>query len=181
MDSKVVQEEREIESSPGTVKKRLRLGMVFTLVIFWTILSGTLHWHHLLLGILSSLMIVLFWGDFLFKQREGLPLNFRRVVLFVHYLIFFLVEVVKANIDVAKIVLNPKLPITPLFIRFRPELNRTLSKVILANSITLTPGTLSVYLYQDEIIVHALTREAAEDVHQCIMKTSLQRIEEEGP
>lgn len=159
---------------------RLRPGMVITLILFWTILSGTIHWQHLLLGFLSAIFITFFWGDFLLDEQEGLPLNGKRLYLFSIYLKDLLVEIVKANIEVVKIVLDPKLPISPCFIRYKIYLNCTLSQVLLANSITLTPGTLSTYLQGDEIIVHALNREGAESVADWRMQEELQRIEEAG-
>lgn len=159
---------------------RLRPGMVITLILFWTILSGTINWQHFLLGFLFSIFITFFWGDFLLDEREGLPLNWRRLYLFTLYLKNLVVEIIKANIEVVKIVLDPKLPISPCFVRYKISLQCTLSQVLLANSITLTPGTLSTYLQGEEIVVHALTRDGAEAVADWRMQAALQEIEEAG-
>ena len=70
-----------------------------------------------------------------------------------------------ANIDVSRRILDPKLPIRPNFIRVKASQQGDLGRVIYANSITLTPGTVSVDMEADEITVHALSYEgAAEDM-----------------
>lgn len=176
--------EQEISSqtsvSTQSILQRIRPGMVLTLVLFWTILSGTINWQHLLTGLLASLFITFFWGDYLLDEREGLPLTMRRISLIFIYVKDLIIEIIKANIEVVKIVLDPKLPISPCFVRYKISLNKTLSQVILANSITLTPGTLSTFLQGDEIIVHALTRDGAETIVDWRMHEELQKMEEAG-
>lgn len=157
---------------------RLRPGMVITLIIFWTILSGTVNWQHFLLGSIFSIFITFFWGDFLLDARDSFPVNRKSLPLLLIYMKDLMIEIVKANVEVVKIVLDPKLPISPCFVRYKICLHKTLSQVLLANSITLTPGTLSTYLEGDEIIVHALTREGAEAVADWRLQKELQEIEE---
>ena len=78
-----------------------------------------------------------------------------QIVLFiVLYIPVFLYELVKSNIDVLFRVLNPKLPINPGFVKVKSEVKGNLGKLILANSITLTPGTISVDADDDGIFVH---------------------------
>lgn len=166
--------------SPRKILFRARPGMVITMFLFWTILSGTINWQHMLLGLLFSLFICFFWGDFLLDEKEGLPLNRRRLYLFLIYFKDLILEILKANIEVVKIVLDPKLPISPCFVRYKIHLHKTLSQVILANSITLTPGTLSTFLSGKEIVVHALTREGADAVADWKIHDELKMIEEAG-
>ena len=68
-------------------------------------------------------------------------------------------EIFKANIDVSKVILSPKMSLTPRLVRVPLSQSNELATVIYANSITLTPGTVSVDIEGDEIIVHALTQE----------------------
>lgn len=70
------------------------------------------------------------------------------------YLPLFIWKLILANIALAKIVLNPKLPINPGFVRIKTGLSGDVSRLILANSITLTPGTLSVDVEEDELLIH---------------------------
>lgn len=82
-----------------------------------------------------------------------------------------------ANIDVARRILNPKLPIAPMMIRVKASQKGDLARVIFANSITLTPGTVSVDMQGDEIAVHALTPEAAEFDETGEMDRRVSRLE----
>jgi multicomponent Na+:H+ antiporter subunit E len=80
-------------------------------------------------------------------------------------------------VDVARRILDPKLPISPRLIKVKATQKRDLGRVIYANSITLTPGTVSVKMDGDEITVHALTREAAEGVETGAMDAKVTRLE----
>jgi multicomponent Na+:H+ antiporter subunit E len=93
-------------------------------------------------------------------DEEGSPLAWfhQRTVVYIPWL---LLEIVKANVDVSKRILNPSLPIQRRLIRARSTQKTAVGRVVLANSITLTPGTVSVIVNDDEIIVHALCDDAA--------------------
>ena len=86
-------------------------------------------------------------------------------------------EIAKANIDVARRILDPRLPIAPRMIRVKAGQKEDLGRVIYANCITLTPGTVSVNVEGDEITVHALTREAADAVRSGVMDRKVTRFE----
>jgi multicomponent Na+:H+ antiporter subunit E len=73
-------------------------------------------------------------------------------------------QIVLANLDVTRRILDPKLPISPTMIEFHPTQHTDLGRVIHANSITLTPGTITTSLSGDTLGVHALTQEAADAV-----------------
>ena len=72
----------------------------------------------------------------------------------IQYLIVFLIALVQSNLDVAKRVLTPSLPINPGIVKFKTKLKTDYSKMILANSITLTPGTLSIDIVDDTFYIH---------------------------
>ena len=95
-------------------------------------------------------------------DHEGHPIHLTwRALLYWPWLV---VEIVKANWDVARRVLSPSLPVTPTMIRVKASQTSDLGQVIYANSITLTPGTISVDVANGEILVHALSREGAEEL-----------------
>lgn len=81
----------------------------------------------------------------------------------ISYVVWLGKEIVEANIEVTKLILRPKLSIRPRMIRVRASQSTELGRVILANSITLTPGTVSVDMQGDRIWVHALSFEGAEE------------------
>ena len=72
----------------------------------------------------------------------------------IYYLIIFIRELIKSNISVAWIVLTPSLPINPGIVKFKSKLKTDYAKMILANSITLTPGTLSIDIIDDTFYIH---------------------------
>jgi multicomponent Na+:H+ antiporter subunit E len=95
-------------------------------------------------------------------DEEGAPaqLGFRPFTRYAPYLIR---EIVKSNLDVTKIILARKMPLSRTMIEVHPHQKSELGRVILANSITLTPGTVSVNMGDDAILVHALSFDGAEE------------------
>jgi len=93
------------------------------------------------------------------------------------YVPWLLWEIVKANIAVAKIVINPKLPISPRLIRVKASQKTELAQVIYANSITLTPGTVTMDIRDGMVLVHALTRASAEGVLSGVMDRKVAALE----
>lgn len=148
------------------------------LFVFWILITGRLHWQHLLIGALCAYGITVFNRDLLLNPEER-PLYLKSTLgKWFSYFFILVVAIFKANWDVAKIVLNPRLDISPGFVRYRTKVKKPLNRVILANSITLTPGTLSVEVEEDVYVVHAITRASAEDVATWDMMDRLVEIEE---
>ncbi|MDA0276206.1 MAG: Na+/H+ antiporter subunit E, partial [Proteobacteria bacterium] len=90
-------------------------------------------------------------------------------------------EIFKSAIDVSRVILDPALPATPTVVRFRPRQKTVVGLVTHANSITLTPGTLSVVVGGDEFMVHAFTREGAAAVVESDMDRRVERFEGGAP
>jgi multicomponent Na+:H+ antiporter subunit E len=133
-----------------------------SLVLFgvWLLWSG--HGEPLLitLGAVSTALVVIISVRMRLVDKEGMPssLPFRAW----RFLPWMFWEIAKANVDVARRILHPRLPIHPTLIRVKTSQRHEAGRVIYANCITLTPGTVSVDVEGDEIVVHALTRAAAE-------------------
>jgi multicomponent Na+:H+ antiporter subunit E len=123
----------------------------------WLLLSG--HYAPLLLGIgaLSVALVLLVANRMQVRDIDVL----RYVVRGWGYWYWLTVEVVKSNLDVARCVLAGESAISPRLVRLKASQKTDLGKVTYANSITLTPGTVTVDVSGDELLVHALTREAA--------------------
>ncbi|MFQ5994376.1 MAG: Na+/H+ antiporter subunit E [Acidiferrobacterales bacterium] len=136
------------------------LSLAFVSYGLWLLLSG--HYAALLLGLgLISVGLVVFIAVRMdVVDREGHPIHLGpRAFLYWPWLAW---EIVKANIDVTWRILHPRMPIRPSMIRVKAHQKSELGKVIYANSITLTPGTISTDVTGDVIEVHALTQEAAD-------------------
>lgn len=130
------------------------------LYAFWLLLSGYFTSFLMIAGGASALAVVLFARRMAVVDREGHPAHLGIPAL-ISYWPWLIKEIVKSAWDVSKRILDPMLPISPTLTRFVPTQSSDLGLVIHANSITLTPGTISVEVAPGEFLVHALTREGA--------------------
>ena len=149
--------------------------VTFTLWLLW---SGHYTLDHplvLAMGVLSCAFVVYLAGRLSIVDEEGHPVHL--VWHLALYLPWLLWAIIKANIDVTKRILNPRLPIAPRIVRVNGTQKTDLCRVIFANSITLTPGTVSLDLDEEDIVVHALTEEAADDVQSGDMDRRVTALE----
>jgi len=114
------------------------------------------------LGVLSCATVVWITIRMDVADQEGHPIHLTWRALW--YWTWLGFEIIKANIDVIKRVLSPSLPISPTMLRVKASQKSDLGQVIYANSITLTPGTISIDVANNEILVHALSKDGAEDL-----------------
>jgi multicomponent Na+:H+ antiporter subunit E len=141
-----------------------KVATFFVMLTFWVIMSGMFDGFHLPLGVFSCLLVAHFSHKLLFY---GEPASWvRGLVGLVLYLPWLFWEIFLANLQVAYIVLHPRMKdlLDPQLVRFKTSLKRPISRVTLANSITLTPGTITVNIEDDEFLVYALTQGAAESL-----------------
>lgn len=130
---------------------------------FWFMLSGHTEALLIVLGLLSTFLSVYLSKRMNIIDRESYPLHLSLRLL--RYYAYLGKEIIKANIDVIKRILTPGQSISPQIITLPASKRSDLGKVIYANSITLTPGTVTLELSGDEIKVHALSKEGAEKMH----------------
>jgi len=138
------------------------LSVIATLFLFWVVLSGYFTPFLLAVGLASAVAVLWFAHRMDVIDHEGHPMHLSRSAVL--YWPWLLKEIVKSAWDVSKIIVNPSLPISPTLIRVKTSQKSQVGQVVYANSITLTPGTISVDIKGDEILVHALTREGAAGV-----------------
>jgi multicomponent Na+:H+ antiporter subunit E len=139
----------------------LRLVSAFVaLYLFWLVLSGYFTPFLMLAGAGCAIAVVWFARRMDVIDAEGHPVQLGwRIVA---YWAWLSKEIVKSAWDVSRIIVNPRLPISPTLVSFKPSQKTTVGLVIHANSITLTPGTITIDAGKDEFLVHALTRSGAE-------------------
>jgi multicomponent Na+:H+ antiporter subunit E len=130
------------------------------LYLFWLLLSGFFTAFLMSAGIGSALAVVWFARRMHVVDAEGFPVHMGLTVVL--YWPWLIKEIVKSCWDVTKIILHPALPISPTLVRFRPSQTTAVGLVVHANSITLTPGTITIEAGPDEFFVHGLTQGAAE-------------------
>ena len=133
------------------------------LFLFWIFLSG--HLEPLLLGLgMASVALTVFLSRRMnVIDHESYPLHLS--LKFPGFFVYIFREIVKANIDVVTRILSwRKAPISPQMIEIPQSQETDLGAVIYANSITLTPGTVTIKLSKDNLTVHALSKEAASEL-----------------
>ena len=151
-------------------------GFFAVLAALWLMLSGVFEPLLLSLGLLSCLFVLFIAHRMDVIDHEGRVIHLGFVHL-IFYWLWLVGEIVKASIDVTRRVLDPALPIRPTVIRLKATQPSEMGLVIYANSITLTPGTVSIDVTAGEIKVHALTAEAAADLEKGEMDRRITRLE----
>ena len=149
--------------------------LVAALFAFWLLLSGMFTPFLLAAGLGASVAVAAFARRMEVTDREGHPIHLAAAAL--SYWPWLLKEIVLSGWQVTKIILHPRLPVSPALVRFRPSQQTTVGLVTHANSITLTPGTITVEAGHDEFLVHALTREGAQALPGSEMDRRVRRLE----
>ncbi|MBW2485367.1 MAG: Na+/H+ antiporter subunit E [Deltaproteobacteria bacterium] len=138
---------------------------IYTFLImmgFWVLLSGKFDLFHLTLGVLSSALVSYLSADILMHdtgKKDRLAIAFR----FLAYIPWLLYQIVLSTIHVSFLALHPRMldNIDPTIVTFKSRLQSNVARVALANSITLTPGTITIRVEGDIFYVHAISRKAA--------------------
>ena len=134
------------------MKSRIVLFLVAFLV--WSFLNWVPDWQHLLVGVFIAWFIAFMTGDLFITRPHVLKRPSRYWYFLTNYIPVFLWECVKANVDVAYRVIHPQLPIKPGIVKVKTSLKTDTALTFLANSITLTPGTLSVDIDRDNGVLY---------------------------
>jgi len=151
---------------------------IFSLLLaFWLLISASVHWQHILVGVIFCFILTVFWSNLSIAENIKTGFRLKQLFMLLKYFFFLGIDIVIANISVAMIVLNPKMPISPGIVIMRCDLERSLSRVLYVNSITLTPGTITVELEDNLLIVHALTKDVAHDVEDWALYRRLLEVE----
>jgi len=126
--------------------------LVLSLLV-WLALTSSFALGELLAGAAICLVLSLVLQSY--YLRLGLPpLGLKRLLFFAVYVVVLLWQVVKANLDVAYRVIHPRMPINPGIVVIRTRLRSDIAKLVLANSITLTPGTFTLDIIGDKLLIH---------------------------
>jgi len=140
-------------AASGPLRKRFLLFVV--LILFWVILTASLALHEMVMGAVCSALAAAVTVGLLGRALDPriTPAVLARLPLFMIRLVW---EIIKANLDVARIILDPRLPIDPRIVEYRTYLPDDLPRTVFSDSITLTPGTVTVELRGDVLNVHCL-------------------------
>jgi multicomponent Na+:H+ antiporter subunit E len=171
-----------LESLPSFTGADIQRFVILAAILFafWLILSGRFDIGHVTAGLFCACLITLLTTRWLGQPPASLEA--RPSVDGISWVSFFLylpwlgVQIVLANLHVARVVLSPNLPVNPSLVRTPVNKSNTYARLLLANSITLTPGTVSLDLTEKEIVVHALTSTTAASIQTGEMHRRVERI-----
>jgi multicomponent Na+:H+ antiporter subunit E len=121
----------------------------------WLLLTGSFDAQEIIAGAVVSVLVTILFGA-RFTIFTGFRFSWLAPLYILSYLASFLVALVRANFDLARRVLAPSLPIRPAMVEVTTNLKSPLGKMLLANTITLTPGTLTVDVIGDRLLVHCV-------------------------
>ena len=151
--------------------------MLVALFLFWVILNGQINVEIVCFGIVITAAVFLFCSKFLdysIKKEIGFYRLFPYIVTYCLVLIW---EIVKANVDAIRLALSYRYEVDPVIVKFKTDLTTDAAKVILANSITLTPGTITIAVEGDEFTVHALDRDLVQGIDESVFVKRLRKME----
>jgi len=151
--------------------------MYIIFFLIWVIFNGQFTLEIAAFGLVIAGAMYWFVCKFLdYKPKNDLILC-KRFFMILHYVFVLLVEILKANGAVFKMIYSAKYTLEPAVVHFSVPLHSTFARVLLANSITLTPGTITVNLKDNEYTVHCLDKELAQGIDSSIFVELLSKIE----
>ncbi len=151
--------------------------MYLLLLLLWILLNGKFTLEILLFGVVITAAIYWFMCRFLEYDPRGDRTLAKNILPTLHYIGVLFGEIVKSSLAVLHFVLSPRIQIEPQIVVFTVPLKTDFLKTILANSITLTPGTITLQIDGDAFYVHALDYTLAEGINQSVFLKILQGIE----
>ena len=152
--------------------------MYLLLFFFWIILNGRLTVEIVVLVLMFAAIVYAFVLKFMGLTWEREKSFWKHFLWGVQYIAILLKEIAVANLVVLKIVLSPKKKVHPVIVSFDAPLKNHILQAILADSITLTPGTITVRLYEEKFEVHCLDESMAEGINDSIFVKMLRKWEE---
>jgi len=129
------------------------LWLFFFLVTLWLLLTSTFNYQEFWVGIVISFIIAIVTHESYIRLGFP-PITLKRFGFFILYIFILFWEIIKANFDVASRIIRPSLPINPGVVIIKTQLKSDIAKTILANSITLTPGTFTLDIEEDRLLIH---------------------------
>ncbi len=165
-------------------KTKSRIIVFFFALLVWFALTDIKNYQEVLIGVAISLLVTFLAGQFLVTTEKSQH-PAKRFLHFLFYIVKFFWEMVKANLEVAYLVIHPMLPIKPGIVKIKTKLTKDSAITVLANSITLTPGTLTIDVNESkkELYIHWInvkstdTQEATKHIGDKFEKTLMEVFE----
>lgn len=151
--------------------------MYLLFFLIWVIFNGQFTLEIAVFGIVIAGLMYGFICKFMgYKPKTDLILA-KKLIYILQYIFILVKEIIKANYAVIKMIMSSRYELEPAVVRFNADLKTAPARILLANSITLTPGTITVSLVGDEYIVHCLDKTLAEGINTSVFVILLERLE----
>ena len=154
--------------------------MLLLFFVAWLIFNGRVTLEIVIFGVAVSVLVFAFVCKFMDYSVEKERTFYKKVPQFCKYLVLLVKEIIQANLAVCRMILTRKETMEPVIVKVHTDLQTETAKVILANSITLTPGTITVSLADQELLVHCLDKSLAEGMEESSFVKMLEKMEGEG-
>lgn len=151
--------------------------MFLLFFLVWIIFNGNITVEIAIIGLAVAAAVFAFICKFMDYSLRKEILLYKKLLTFIGYVIILIIEIIKANIAVIHMIVTQREVVEPVIVRFRTRLRTETARVILANSITLTPGTITVSLEGDEYEVHCLDKSLAEGIEDSMFVKLLEKME----
>lgn len=151
--------------------------MYFLYFLLWVIFNGNFTLEIAAFGIVIAAALFAFtckFTDYSIAKEKRLLRNFFRLI---HYVVVLVIEIVKANFSVIRLILSEKEEIEPALVTFQADLHTPMGRASLANAITLTPGTITVLLEDNTYTVHCLDETLAEGIDTSVFVDMIKKCE----
>ena len=151
--------------------------MYLIFFLIWVIFNGQFTPEIAVFGLIIAGLMYAFICKFMgYKPRADIIMA-KKFFYLIQYVFILVKEIVKANFAVIRMITSSRYELEPAVVRFKTDLKSAPARIVLANSITLTPGTITVSLTGDEYVVHCLDKSLAEGINSSIFVTLLRRLE----
>ena len=154
--------------------------MLVLFFLAWLIFNGRVTLEIILFGVAIAALVFGFVCKFMDYSLEKEKDFYKKFLYLIWYAVILVKEIVVANMQVVHMIWTRKEIMEPKIVRFKVDLKTELARVILANSITLTPGTITVLLEGNEYTVHCLDKSLADGMEDSVFVKMLQKIEKRG-
>ena len=152
--------------------------MLLLFFLAWVVFNGRLTLEIALFGIAVAGAVFAFICRFMNYSLKKELHFYRQIPGVVQYLYYLIKEIIFANLTVCRMILTRKETMEPVLVHVHTNLKTETARVILANSITLTPGTITVSLTGDQLLVHCLDKSLSEGMEDSVFVRLLQKLEE---
>lgn len=154
--------------------------MYLLFFLAWIIFNGRVTVEITIFGIVISTLVFLFMCKFMGYSLQKEKKFYKKFIFLIAYVVLLIKEIIIANLAVIHFVLTRNEVVEPVIVKFRTNLRSETLRVILANSITLTPGTITVSLEEDELTIHCLDKTLAEGMEDSMFVKMLEKMERKG-